>query len=135
MKLIMLPLLISAAYLGYEHRGEIVDQYFAAYPSDPVKAEALNQCASSQPNFNRLDAIDRDQCYSALAVRAPVGMAPVPSPSYAHNPSHLPGNDIRRQEASDTYRLARAAAVTPSVSPPVPTVAAPHRVARNNPTQ
>jgi hypothetical protein len=128
MKLIMLPLLISAAYLGFEHRGEIMDQYLAAYPSDPVKAEALNQCAVSRPNFNRLDTIDRDQCYSALAVRAPVAMAPVPSPSYAHNPSHLPGNDIRRDEANDSYRLARTSGQTPVASMVPPQ----HNTARNN---
>jgi len=124
MKLIMLPLLISVAYVGFEHRDAAIDLYRAAYPSDPVKREALEQCARIDPNFNRLDTIDRDKCYSAIAVRAPVAMAPGPSPSYAQNPSHLPGSDIRRQEANDSYRLARA----PGAASMVPS---PHPVSRN----
>ena len=125
MKLIMLPLLLSVAYIGFEHRGEIADQYRAAYPSDPVKREALERCASIDRNFNRLDMIDRDRCYTAMAVRAPVvmvpaTMVPIPSPSYAQNPSHLPGNDIRRQEANDRYRLAQTTGVAAIVPPPLP---------------
>ena|ERR1700689_2732657 len=118
MKLIMLPVLLCAAYLGFEHSGEIADQYRAAYPSDPVKREALDQCSRSYPNFNRLDTGDRDKCYSAFAVRAPIGTAPVPSPSYAQNPSHLPGSDVRRQEANDGYRVARDPWAASMVPPP-----------------
>jgi len=120
MKLIMLPLLLSAAYIGFEHRGEIMDQYRAAYPSDPLKREALERCASIDQNFNRLDMIDRDQCYKAMAVRAPGPLVPIPSPTYAQNPSHLPGNDIRRQEANDRYRLAQTAGAVSIVPNPLP---------------
>ncbi len=130
MKLIMLPLLLSAAYLGFEHRDEIADQYRAAYPTDPAKHEALEQCAHIDRNFNRLDTIDRDKCYKAILLRAPVGSipletvpvvsAPVPVPSIAQNPSHLPGNDIRRQEANDSYRLAQTVGAASIVPPPHP---------------
>lgn len=123
MKLIMLPVLLSVAFIGFEHRGEIMDQYRAAYPSDPAKREALEQCAHIDRNFNRLDMIDRDKCYTAFLAQAPMAavppaMPPVPSPFYAQNPSHLPGNDIRRQEANDRYRLARTAGAA-SIVPPV----------------
>jgi hypothetical protein len=131
MKLIMLPLLVSVAYIGFEHRDAAIDLYRAAYPADPVKREALEQCVRRDTNFNRLDTIDRDRCYAAVAARVAVDTAPVPSPAHPYNPSHLPGNDIRRAEANDTYRVARAAAVAPAV----PTVAAPHHAARNSPTQ
>ncbi|HEV2187168.1 MAG TPA: hypothetical protein VGR70_08160 [Stellaceae bacterium] len=124
MKLIMLPVLLSVAFIGFEHRGEIVDQYRAAYPSDPAKREALEQCAHIDQSFNRLDMIDRDKCYKAILARVPAAAAaPVvaaPGPSFAQNPSHLPGNDIRRQEANDHYRLAQIVGAASIVPPSYP---------------
>jgi hypothetical protein len=121
MKLIMLPLLFSVAYIGFEHKDEIADLYRAAYPADPVKREAIEQCAQS-PNFNRLDTADRERCYAGTWGSIPVALAPSPSPYYAYSASHLPGNDIRRQEANDSYRLAgliSSASAAPSVPNPV----------------
>lgn len=55
MKLILLPLFCSLAIIGFENRDKIMDQYNAAYPSDPAKAAALARCIGQNPNFNRLD--------------------------------------------------------------------------------
>jgi hypothetical protein len=50
MKLVTLPLVVSIAVIGFQHRNEIADLYRAAYPADPVKREALEECAHS-PKF------------------------------------------------------------------------------------
>ena len=117
MKLIMLPVLISVAYIGFAHRDAIVDQYRAAYPTDPAKREALEQCARIDANFNRLDMIDRDNCYAAIAPRVAVITTPnAAGVSYAFNPSHLPPNDVRRHEANAAYGAARSGLVVPAAS-------------------
>ena len=124
MKLIMLPLLFSLAVIGFENRDKIMDQYNAAYPCDPVKQAALQDCTARHPNFNRLDADDRHACYTGTWGKiAPLALAPVASPYYAYSPSHLAGNDIRRQESNATYRFAV------EQSTPAPAVASVHAVA------
>ena len=104
MKLIMLPLAFSVAYIAYENRDKIIDQYNAAYPSNPAKEAALRECISRDKNFNRLDGDDRQACYRQFAPPTPVAVVPSGNPYYAYSPSHLPGNDIRRQEATTGYR-------------------------------
>ena len=139
MKLIMFPLLFSVGFIAFQNRDKIIDQYTAAYPADPGKAAALTECINRNPNFNRLDSGDRAQCYQRyLAVTAPVPMPPVASPSYAYSPSHLAGNDVRRQEANAGYHpsaiisSAEAATVLPKpVAPPAVAGATPHRVAHS----
>jgi hypothetical protein len=121
MKLIMLPLLLSLAYIGFEHKDQIMDQYNAAYPTNPEKAAAIAQCALN-PSFNRLDSDDRHDCYAAHLVHGPVAIAPSPSPYYAFSTSHLPGSDIRRQEANADYQYAVAMHSTQAI----PTVVALH---------
>jgi hypothetical protein len=138
MKLIMLPVLVSLAYLGFEHRGEIIEQYRAAYPADPVKRAVLEECARTR-NFNRLDAIDRENCYSGNIGKAPVELAASPSPAYAYSPSHLAGNDVRRTEANRGYvaGLVSAAVAAPlnpaAVGPAHTTPVPPPAVARATP--
>jgi hypothetical protein len=108
-KLIMLPLLIAVAYVGFEHKDGMVDLYRAAYPDDPAKRDALDQCSRGIPNFNRLDSADRDNCYSSISGRV-AAAAP-------YNPSHLPVSDVRRQEAFDGYRSMRGVAAASMVPP------------------
>ena len=126
MRFIMLPVLFSLAYIGFENRDKIADQYNAAYPSDPVKQAALQDCIARHPNFNRLDADDRHACYTGTWGRRPVALPASPSPYYAYSPSHLAGNDVRRQEANASYRpsiipSAQAAPlVSGTVGPAVP---------------
>ena len=117
----MLPLLVSAGFIGFEHRAEVIDLYRAAYPADPIKREALEECVRRNPNFNRLDTIDRDGCYAHISD---------PWLSYAHSPSQVPVTDIRRQQANDGYRLQVA-----STAPARLKAAQPHRASRNNPNQ
>jgi hypothetical protein len=118
MKLIMVPIALSLGYLAFEHRGEMIDLYRAAYPADPVKRAVLDGCADKIPNFNRLDSIDRQTCYSGYIGRAPVALAASPSPRYELNPSHLPGNDVRRQEANDGFHLMSPAVAAPAAPKP-----------------
>ncbi len=103
MRLIMMPVIFTVGFLVFEHHDKMLDLYHAAYPTDPVKAAALDRCAENM-NFNRLDSGDRASCYDGTYGRpeAPV-LIPTPQPSYAYSPSHLPGNDIRRQEANTNY--------------------------------
>src|ERR1700730_18372007 len=66
---------------------------------------------------NRLDAGDRDNCYAAIVSRVAVGTGPEANVYYEQNPSHLPANDVRRQEANNAYGAARAALmVVPAVA-------------------
>jgi hypothetical protein len=116
MKLIMLPLVISVAYVGFEHRDAAIDLYRLAYPGDLAKHEALDRCARIDPNFNRLDAGDRDNCYATIVSRVAVGTGPEANIYYEQNPSHLPANDVRRQEANNAYGAARAAMAVPAVA-------------------
>jgi hypothetical protein len=103
MKLVMLPLIFSIGFIAFENRDKIIDQYNAAYPSDPAKAAALQDCISHDKSFNRLDGDDRQACYRSHIAPAPIAVAPSPIPQYSYSPSGLPGNDIRRQQANDRY--------------------------------
>jgi hypothetical protein len=115
MKLVLLPLLFILGFYLYEGRDKIIDQYNAAYPSDRAKAQAMAHCAAAEPDFNRLDADDRKHCYRKELGTDPSSPAPTPSAYYAYNPSHLPGNDIRREQANDEFLIhsARAAPAAP----------------------
>jgi hypothetical protein len=105
-KFIMFPLLVSLAGIAYINHDRIADQYDAAYPSDPAKEAALRECISENAGFNRLDTDDRTYCYRHYlwAVPGIVKISGTQTPSYAKGPNHLAGDDIRREEAADTYR-------------------------------
>jgi hypothetical protein len=121
MRLIMMPVIVSIGVVMFAQRDKMLDLYRAAYPVDPAKAEALDYC-SKIPNFNRLDSGDRAACYAKTygKVEAPV-LAPTPQPYYAYSPSHLPGDDIRREEANSAYLRGIQPAPVPADAPaPVP---------------
>jgi hypothetical protein len=120
MKLIMLPLVFSVAFVAFENRDKIMDQYNAAYPSDPAKEVALQECISRDKYFNRLDGDDRQACYRKYMPPTPISVTPSPSPSYAYSPSSLPGSDIRRQEANDSYRPPVVIPSAQDEQPPAP---------------
>jgi hypothetical protein len=103
MKLVMLPLVFSVAVIAFTNRDKIIDQYNAAYPSDPAKAAALQECISRDKYFNRLDGDDRQACYRQHMPVTPIAVAPSAGPQYAYSPSGLPGNDIRREQANGGY--------------------------------
>ena len=134
MKLIMLPLFFSIACIAYQNRDRIIDQYDAAYPSDPAKQAALTQCVAANPNFNRLDADDRQSCYHKNFGSTPVAFAPTPSAYYAYSPSHLAGSDIRRQEANAAYRLPALIAKAEAAPAPLPAVHQPPHLAAHHAT-
>jgi hypothetical protein len=118
MRLVMLPLAFSVAYIAYENRDRIIDQYTAAYPVAPAKEAALERCISETRSFNRLDADDRQSCYRKYRVEAVVEaeldyLAPM------SGPGHRPANDnTQRQTVNDgcaPQRLIVGADTTPSV--------------------
>ena len=131
MRLIMMPVIVSIGVVMFAQRDKMLDLYRAAYPVDPAKAEALDEC-SRNPNFNRLDSGDRAVCYAKTYGRneppydrvdaAP--LVPTPQPVYPYNPSHLPGNDIRREEANSAYLRAIQQPAAPADVP----AATPHPV-------
>jgi hypothetical protein len=141
MRLVMVPLVFSVACLAYVHRDKIIDQYAAAYPSDPAKEAAMRQCVARDKNFNRLDADDRQACYrkylppTAISA-APASAGPTAAPYYPYSPSHLPGNDIRRQEANDNYRplIPSAHAEPLSQAPAAPQPDTPHPAQQHHTT-
>jgi hypothetical protein len=109
MKFILIPVLLPLAYVAFANSDKIVDQYRAAYPSDPTKRAAIEHCALSA-GFSRLDPDDREACYAAAGVW-PASLAPAPhaGPYYPYGQSHSPENDIRRGEATKAYQAAPAA--------------------------
>jgi hypothetical protein len=132
MRLITVPLVFSVACLAYLHRDKILDQYNAAYPSDPAKQAAIQQCIERNKYFNRLDADDRQACYRQYIPATPIAVAPNPAPYYPYNPSHLPGNDIRRQEANKSYHS--PGVIQPAQAEPLSS-APPSPVATSRPVQ
>lgn len=125
MRLIMMPVIFTIGFLVFEQHDKMMDLYHAAYPSDPVKAAALDVCAANM-NFNRLDSGDRSACYAGTYGRPEAPMlVPTPQPTYGYSPSHLPGNDIRRQEANSAYLQGIQA--NPAAPPPLP-ASTPHPV-------
>jgi hypothetical protein len=46
--------------------GNVVGPLRAAYPSDPVKRDALHRCGEMDSGFSRFSRHDRDICYQAL---------------------------------------------------------------------
>jgi len=114
--------LAGTGYLAAINAEKLIAQYQEAFPADPQRREALDLCATD-PRFNRLDPADRQGCRSVPFAEAPtswVGLAPVMTPRYDFNPSHLPRDDIRRQQANEAF-TAMAPPVTP---PPLPAASA-----------
>ena len=46
--------------------GNALDVIRAAYPSDPIKSDALHRCAQIDGDFSRFSAHDRELCYQAV---------------------------------------------------------------------
>ena len=82
--------------------------YQQLYPSDPEMRQALNECFTLDPQFNRLDPTARQACYRHMLPAAAADAAPSPRPApsnfvdlwRAAGQGHLPQNDIRAEEQS-----------------------------------
>lgn len=80
--------------------------YQQLYPSDPQMRQALNDCFTLDPQFNRLDPAARQTCYRqrlpAVANGAAAPHRPEPSNFVdlwrAASEGHLPQNDIRAEQ-------------------------------------
>ena len=55
--------LVLVLVLASFYRSQIAAAYQAAYPSDPMQAHALADCARMNSQFNRFWASDRTMCY------------------------------------------------------------------------
>ena len=104
MKLILLPLAFSVAYIAYENRDRIIDQYMAAYPVSPAKEAALARCISETADFNRLDGDDRQSCYRKYGVAPAVGDS-CPPQSMAAPVIHTPALPHRSTKMADNHRM------------------------------
>jgi hypothetical protein len=87
--------------------------YLSVYPSDPGKSQALELCFLQDPQFNRLDANQRDTCYRHALVTAQDQSGPAPVEPVKANPVDLrrdaaagsmPRNDVRRLEQTENIR-------------------------------
>ncbi|HEY1796607.1 MAG TPA: hypothetical protein VGG57_10845 [Stellaceae bacterium] len=148
MRLIMMPVIVSIGVVMFAQRDKMLDLYRAAYPVDPAKAEALDDCSKNR-NFDRLDSGDRAACYARTYGKdqpayGRVDAAPLiatPQPVYPYNPSHLSGSDVRREEANSAYLRAiqqpppPVAVAVPTPPHPIvhPVVPAHHVAARHRP--
>jgi hypothetical protein len=111
-RLVQFALLAALAYIGFEYVGGVIDVYRAAYPNDPVKREALDQCARGISGFSRLNEAARENCYAVFANR-------MDASARDYSPSHLPVNDVRRQQAFDGYQaVQRAVSIVPPPNRP-----------------
>jgi hypothetical protein len=108
----MKGLLLSALFVGavVAAVSPVVSTIYAdAYPQDPVKRQALDQCYEADHGFNRLLADERADCYRRfMPAAAPVmPLARVVEPHLAANFVDLwqaqargrqPRNDVRTQQ-------------------------------------
>ena len=114
MKLIMIPILFPLAYVIFANHNQIMDEYRAAYPGDPVKRAVIERCAMNR-GFSRLDPDEREACYATAGLWPEVAvLTPRATPNYPYSPSQLPASDVRRQETDDTYCPAQQAASLPA---------------------
>jgi hypothetical protein len=80
--------------------------YVDAYPQDPVKRQALDQCYQANHGFNRLLADERADCYRRFVPVAPpaLPLARAVEPHVAVNFVDLRQAEARgRQPTSDVY--------------------------------
>ncbi len=101
--------LVAVASLVAILRPDAVDAlYRQLYPSDPEMRQALNECFTLDPQFNRLDPAARQACYHHILPAAGGGIAGSDSAASgnfvdlwrAAGQGHLPQNDIRAEQQS-----------------------------------
>lgn len=68
-RLVIAFIVIGAAGYAAINPGVVDTFYRGIYPSDPAKAQALDMCFMENHEFNRLDADQRDACYSRMLQR------------------------------------------------------------------
>lgn len=130
----MVPVIVLVGVGMFSQRDRMLDFYHAAYPFDPARAEALNDCAGN-PNFNRFDSGDRAVCYARVyGENGPRSVG-----SAAGSPVPRPGNEMRRAEANSDYLRAAQYPVAPGLLTPTPhpvvhpILPSHHTVARHHP--
>jgi len=121
----MKGLLISALFAGAVVAAvtpALSTIYADAYPQDPVKRQALDECYQTDHGFNRLLADERAACYQRFVPPAPpaLPLAAAGQPQLAANfvdlwqaqgRGHQPMNDVRTQQQNTAaLRLIRGSA-------------------------
>ena len=85
----------------------IFEDVAAAYPRDTAHAAALQDCAAGNPAFNRLDAIERNDCYAVHA--ATTGASNEVDLKQSAGRGHQPQNDVIQQQQLTRYFDVRTA--------------------------
>ncbi len=62
----MLALMVFGAVGGALIHGDALGAIQAAYPADPARRHALQDCGAMNTGFSRFSASDRESCYRAL---------------------------------------------------------------------
>lgn len=68
----MLALLVFGALGGAIYRGDLIETFRDAYPSDIAHQDALRRCAQSDASFSKFSRDDRETCYRALLEPRPI---------------------------------------------------------------
>jgi hypothetical protein len=99
---------------------DILNMWREAYPTDTVRAAALDRCGFENQTFNRLSGAEREACYQKMLPSAAPRMLPTAAATsqrasavqVAPNAVDIarlagtPQGDIRRQQATEQYRKA-----------------------------
>ena len=69
--------------------GDALGAIRAAYPSDPMKSDALHRCARIDSDFSRFSAHDRQLCYQAMLHEPEPSTASAVDTWRAITPAHI----------------------------------------------
>ena len=58
-----LSLMVLGGAGGAVYRGDLVQNFRDAYPSDMFKQDALRRCTRMDASFSKFSSSDRDNCY------------------------------------------------------------------------
>ncbi len=90
--IVVSAILIVVGVIGLTKVDTVEQLYAAAYPESAAQSRALDRCAASNNEFDRLDAMDRAGCYARLRVPPP-SVQPMGA-------TNEPKDDIRRLQAT-----------------------------------
>ena len=62
----LLILLALGAFGGAIYRGDFIQTFRDAYPSEIAKQDALKRCRQADASFSKFSSGDRDHCYQAM---------------------------------------------------------------------
>ncbi len=118
MKTALAVMVVAAGVTGTEKPDildmwpDILNMWREVYPTDTVRAAALDRCGFEDQNFNRLSVAAREGCYQKMLPSAPAPPLRASAIQVAPNAVDIarltgaPQGDIRKQQATERYRSA-----------------------------